>query len=95
MNSYLLSCVGIASQKEKNITAVISGSLKSLLLFLKPYRKIFNTERILKKTLEWNCPACNSSVSKSSTALYAGKTSIATEAVLTDAIFQISTIQLC
>lgn len=95
MNSYLLSYVRIASQKEKKITAAISGSLKGLLLFLKPYRKIFNTKRILKKTLEWNCPACNSSVSKSTTALYTGKTSIATEAVLTDAIFQISTIQLC
>lgn len=90
MNSYLLSYVRTVPGKKKEyrkITAAVSGILKGILRSLETYREIFNTSGILKKALKWNSPACNSSFLKSSTALYTGKTSIATEAVFTDAVF--------
>lgn len=97
MNSCLCPVQGEHQEKKNTgkITAAVSGILESLLLSLKTHREIFNTDRILKKTLKGHSPARNSPFSQPPAALHAGEAGIATEAVFTDAVFQFSAVQLC
>lgn len=96
MNSCVLCKESVKKKKKyRKITATVSDILESFTLSLKTHRKIFDTNRILKKTLKGNSPACNSPFSQPPAALHAGKAGIATQAVLTDAVFQFSAIQLC
>lgn len=85
----------VKKKKYRKITAAVSGILERLSLSLKTHRKIFNTNRVLQKPLKGHGPAGNPPLAQAPAALHAGEAGIAAEAVLTDAVLQLSAVQLC
>lgn len=92
VNELLSLVLGKESVKKKKNTGKL---LQQYQVFWNTHRKIFNTDRILKEPLKGNSPAGNSPLPQAPAALHTGKAGIATQAVFTDAVLQLSAVQLC